>query len=142
MSLRVCHNVFIPLRESPTHRSQMTSQLLFGERFGIVDSAAGWLKVVSFFDSYTGWIDGSQALAREWDSSHKGIITGKETRWRKPDNSVEILMPGSEIFNFDLSSGHITVGEEEWQLIDKPYEQQLLPAGDVIQTALMFLNVP
>ena len=142
MSLRVCHNVFVPLRESPAHRSQMTSQLLFGERFGIVDSAAGWLKIVSFFDSYTGWIDGSQVLSREWDASQKGIITCKETRWRKPDNSVEVLMPGSEIFNFELSTGIITIEDEEWQLIDAPFEQALLPAGDIIQTALMFLNVP
>ncbi|HPT11219.1 MAG TPA: C40 family peptidase [Bacteroidales bacterium] len=142
MSLRVCHNVYIPLRESPSHRSEMTSQILFGERFGIVESASNWLKVVTLFDSFTGWIDGSQAITQEWDPAEKGIITGRELRCIRPDRSVITLMPGSELFRADLATGTFLCADEEWQLVEKPYMQSVSPAGTVIETAMQFLNTP
>ena len=40
MDLFICTNVFIPLRSAPVHRAEMVSQVLFGERFKIIDSAA------------------------------------------------------------------------------------------------------
>lgn len=47
----------IPLRAEPSERAEMVSQLLFGEAYTIVDEQKKWLKVVTAFDSYTGWAD-------------------------------------------------------------------------------------
>jgi gamma-D-glutamyl-L-lysine dipeptidyl-peptidase len=134
--------VYIPLRESPSHRSEMTSQILFGERFGIVDSASNWLKVVSLFDSFTGWIDGSHAITQEWDITEKGIIAGREVRCVKPDNTIVTLMPGSEIFRLDMDEGTFICSDEKWRFAEKTYMTQLSPAGSVIETAMQFLNAP
>jgi gamma-D-glutamyl-L-lysine dipeptidyl-peptidase len=142
MSLRVCYNVYLPVRESPSHKSEMTSQILFGERFGIVDSVVNWLKVVTLFDSFTGWIDGSQAITQEWNPADKGIITGMVTECIRPDKTTVTLMPGSEIFNPDLSSGTFKCLDEEWRLSGEPYTQYLLSAGNIPDTAKQFLNVP
>jgi len=120
----------------------MTSQILFGERFGIVESASNWLKVVTLFDSFTGWIDGSQVLTQEWDPAEKGIITGREVRCIRPDKSTIILMPGSEIFKADLSAGTFMCADEEWKLAEKPYIEFISPADTVIETSLQFLNTP
>jgi gamma-D-glutamyl-L-lysine dipeptidyl-peptidase len=142
MSLRVCHNVYIPLRESPTHRSEMTSQILFGERFGIVESVSNWHRVVTLFDSFTGWIDGSQAITREWDPAEKGIIICREVKCLRPDSTNVTLMPGSEIFKADLTNGCFKCADEDWKLAEKPYLQQLSPADSVTETAIQFLNAP
>jgi hypothetical protein len=55
----ICKLTLIPLRAEPAHRSEMVSQLLFGESYKVLDndSAAGWIKIESLQDNYQGWIE-------------------------------------------------------------------------------------
>ncbi len=56
MSYAVCCVPLAPLRTEPDHRSEMTSQLLFGECCIItIVEKDGWIKIVNQFDVYTGW---------------------------------------------------------------------------------------
>ena len=56
MSYAVCCVPLAPVRIAPDHRSEMTSQLLFGECCIItVAEKDGWIKIVNQFDAYTGW---------------------------------------------------------------------------------------
>jgi gamma-D-glutamyl-L-lysine dipeptidyl-peptidase len=56
MSCFVCTVPVAPMRIEPNHRSEMMSQLLFGECGTIVDSSVkGWVKIVCKLDNYTGW---------------------------------------------------------------------------------------
>ncbi len=50
----------IPLRKEPTHRSELVTQLLFGEVYEITEESGSWIKVKCSYDSYEGWIDKSQ----------------------------------------------------------------------------------
>jgi cell wall-associated NlpC family hydrolase len=45
-----------PLRSEPAHRSEMVSQLLFGELVEIQDRQEDWFLVRNIFDNYSGWI--------------------------------------------------------------------------------------
>lgn len=47
----------VPLRESDSERSEMGSQLLFGERVEIIELHDRWLFVRNLSDNYTGWVD-------------------------------------------------------------------------------------
>ncbi len=47
----------IPVRKEPNERSEMVTQILFGEHFEIVDYLPGWHHVKLDFDGYEGWID-------------------------------------------------------------------------------------
>ena len=40
-----CTLAFIPLRASASHRSEMVSQLLFGESYRIISADGDWLEV-------------------------------------------------------------------------------------------------
>lgn len=56
MSYAVCCVPVAPVRIVPDHRSEMVSQLLFGERCIItVTEKDGWIKIVNQLDAYTGW---------------------------------------------------------------------------------------
>ncbi len=57
MELFICENVFVPLRSGPSHRSEMLSQILFGEKYRIIDRSGSWAKTETVFDNYRGWID-------------------------------------------------------------------------------------
>src|SRR6185369_455320 len=56
----ICNLSMIPVRAEPSDRSEMVSQLLFGESFQIMENKDSWLKVKLQFDDYTGWIDKKQ----------------------------------------------------------------------------------
>lgn len=56
MSYAVCCVSVAPVRIEPDHRSEMVSQLLFGECCIItIVEKNGWVKVVNKLDAYTGW---------------------------------------------------------------------------------------
>ena len=74
MSYAVCCVPVAPIRVEPDHRTEMVSQLLFGECCIItIVEKNGWVKIVNKADAYTGWcrqshfqeIDDSQYYTEE-----------------------------------------------------------------------------
>ena len=45
----------IPVRKEPMEKSEMLSQILFGECFEVIESTEKWSKVKLAFDKYEGW---------------------------------------------------------------------------------------
>ena len=56
----ICHLTVIPMRAEPSHRSEMVSQLLFGETYAVLENLGEWVRVKSHLDQYEGWIQGKQ----------------------------------------------------------------------------------
>lgn len=56
MSYAVCTVAAAPLRKEPTHRSEMISQLLFGETAQILEEKDEWLRIKCLYDGYEGWL--------------------------------------------------------------------------------------
>jgi hypothetical protein len=61
MQYTVCCVPVSPLRAQPSHKSEMVSQHLFGEKSIIVETvnddpiAVGWVKIILKYDGYEGW---------------------------------------------------------------------------------------
>ncbi|WP_163707003.1 C40 family peptidase [Mangrovibacterium lignilyticum] len=47
----------IPVRKEPSEKSEMISQILFGEHFYVHEHFMGWCRVVMVYDGYEGWVD-------------------------------------------------------------------------------------
>ena len=47
----------IPVRKDPSEKSEMVTQILFGEHFEIMEQMLGWSMVKLSWDGYQGWID-------------------------------------------------------------------------------------
>ncbi len=141
MDFFICTNVFIPLRSAPVHRAEMVSQLLFGERFQIIDSAASWLKIETLFDLYTGWIDTLHQGYESWSEGSQGIIAGNRLVCTKNDDSTLVLSPGSEIFGLNDDFSCFSIGGKNYTVRD-PQASLLTPHSSLTETALQFLNVP
>ena len=47
---------FSNIYKLPNIRSEVTSQILYGERFKILSKRKGWIKIKSSFDNYIGFI--------------------------------------------------------------------------------------
>jgi SH3-like domain-containing protein len=52
----ICNLAIIPLRFEP-NRSEIVSQVLFGEDFEILENKKQWSRIKMHFDGYEGWID-------------------------------------------------------------------------------------
>lgn len=57
MKYAICLQPYIPMRAEASEQSEMTSQLLFGDTFQIIDEQPRWYRVVRDCDRYEGWID-------------------------------------------------------------------------------------
>lgn len=56
MEHRICVVPVMPLRAEPSHKSEMTSQLLFGECAVMLEQRpGGWVKLRNQYDQYEGW---------------------------------------------------------------------------------------
>lgn len=64
----------IPIRATPSDKSEMVSQLLFGETYKVLDQKKKWHLIQSDCDGYEGWIDTAQSTTisvSQWDSYTK-----------------------------------------------------------------------
>lgn len=60
MQFGLCNLSIVPLRIEPSDKSEMVSQLLFGEHFKVMEIQKKWTKIKIAFDGYEGWIDNNQ----------------------------------------------------------------------------------
>jgi|TARA_B110000285_G_scaffold192235_1_gene220491 cell wall-associated NlpC family hydrolase len=50
------------MRKENNHRSELVSQLLYGDCFKIIGKKKEWFQIITLLDNYNGWIDQKQGL--------------------------------------------------------------------------------
>jgi len=60
MEYFVCQVSIAPMRAHPSDKSEMVSQLLFGETVSVQDRKDSWLHIECAWDGYMGWVDSKQ----------------------------------------------------------------------------------
>ena len=75
----ICLLSVVPCRKEASHKSEMVTQLLFGDVFSILESCEGWVQVQVHFDGYVGWVDHNQVTRISADYfnllENEGIIS-------------------------------------------------------------------
>lgn len=56
MQYGICLNTVVPMRKSMDHRSEMVSQILFGELYEVLEERKNWIYIRCDYDQYEGWI--------------------------------------------------------------------------------------
>jgi hypothetical protein len=56
----LCQLSIVPVRAEASDKSELVTQLLFGECYEVIQSEEKWLKVRLGYDQYEGWIDTKQ----------------------------------------------------------------------------------
>ena len=134
----------IPLRKEADDRSEMVSQVLFGEYFTILETTDKWLYVQLQADSYTGWIDRKQATPvsqEDWDLFHH-TETVRATRVinkiKAPDGDFYIplgaVLPYLEGQNFRIATTTF--------YLQNPIQKITFSEADFNKVVLQFLNTP
>jgi gamma-D-glutamyl-L-lysine dipeptidyl-peptidase len=111
METYICENVFVPLRAAPTHKSEMLSQILFGEKYNIVDKSGSWLKIKTMFDNYSGWIDIDHLQFSTDEGNSRGYVLNRSLVCTKNDKTRMVLEAGCEVFAPDFDEKIFTIGK-------------------------------
>ena len=142
MEVYLCENVFVPLRSSPSHKSEMLSQVLFGEKY-VTDSVAGsWIRIRTIFDNYHGWIDTHHLQNTLSTSDKKGYVLNRTLVCFRSDNSRMVLEPGSEIYEPDFESKRFMAGNNIYSALPDFNESYINVKESLTDTALRFINSP
>jgi hypothetical protein len=137
----ICLLTQIPVRKEPSHKSEMTSQLLFGELFDIMDERNDFINIRIQWDHYEGWIDSTQATRlneKEFQllsSSTKGIIAEPFVYITIDGNSTLVVPAGGIIYELNYS---------QFEVKGKLYQFAELPTApkDICTAAKKFMNSP
>lgn len=138
----ICENVFVPLRSGPTHRSEMLSQVLFGEKYRILDQVDHWLKIETEFDSFSGWIDKNHIQHSLVKNEASGYVLNRSLLCFKSDNTRMILEAGCEIYNPDPERSCFTAGENLYTTAKDFSSKHYTATETVADTAMRFINSP
>jgi hypothetical protein len=141
MSTYICENVFVPLRSGPAHRSEMLSQVLFGEKYIILDKIGHWLKIETQFDNFQGWID-SNHLQHTEDDEKQGHVLNRSLPCYRNDKTKMVLEAGCEIYNPDFENYKFTIGKNIYTTDNKFSNSYLTTSDPYADLAMKFINSP
>jgi len=142
----ICKLGFIPLRKEADHRSEMVSQLLFGETYSVVDKRGEWLQVVQTFDNYTGWITSKvfcpvkENFMEEINKETPSYSTGMYQQAGSKDQFV-MLGFGSRLPLWDGAA--FFIGDEEFVTRGEVrHEEADLSSDGLLNMAMSLLGTP
>lgn len=139
--MHICTSTYLPLRSAPSHRSEMVSQLLFGERFTITESMGGWHRVSALFDNCNGWIETLNGGFENWEENGPGIITGHSLECTYGDGERIDIAIGSELFSLSEDLTYFRVGKNNYRIAQND-RGRIISESSVTGTARMFLGTP
>jgi hypothetical protein len=92
----------------------MLSQVLFGEKYSVRDTAGSWIKIETVFDSYSGWIDSAHIQQSTDDSNSSGHVLNRSLLCYKNDKTKMVLEAGCEIFNPEFEKKIFFAGQNQY----------------------------
>lgn len=133
------------MRATASDKSEMVSQLLFGERFEVLKEEEKWTQIKGLNDEYKGWIDNKQYLSLSIDDYHKISIQGTaivnellaQLHYKGGFLNIPI---GSELPN--LKNDSFTLGGTKYSLKGSSQRRGHQEVTDILNLAYLYLNAP
>jgi len=144
-----CNIGVIPVRAAANHRSEMVTQLLFGEAYQIVDtkSSAGWVEIKTQFDDYSGYIDTQQIVLMHPSSWQKyylsqqyDVLSSQAVILDKKRNLSFFIPAGSTLPMYDEKT--IRLGAELFEIQIQSVKSDNSLQEKIKASALSYLNAP
>ena len=141
MTFGYCHLSIVPLREEPSDKSQMHSQLLFGDVFEVLETVSdNWIKIKNAYDSYEGYIDPKQQIP---------IDSVDYIKLQEPERvNKDLLLLNTKLGDFLIPPGcsfkSITKNEDSFVIGANGNIElfKALPREEIIEMTKVFLNAP
>jgi hypothetical protein len=139
----ICNLANIPLRLEPSDKSELISQVLFGEHFIIIEETTKWSKIKLAFDGYEGWIDNKQFRTI---TENQYMQLNEDCIVLSNDLLEYITSPSNILIPIPLGSSLSFLNHEglnpEKYWFDGYKTSGVKPKSNIINTSLLYLNSP
>ena len=139
----ICNLAIIPLRAEPSDRSEIVSQVLFGEHFEILDTQNQWSKIKLQYDDYEGWLDSKQYQIIS-EKSFKDL--SKDAIILNSDLVEYVSTPINVLIPIPLGASLSFLNHTEINTENLEFEGMRISGikskKELINTAFMYLNAP
>jgi len=142
MEKYICENVYVPLRYGPSHKSEMMSQILFGEKYILLEKSGSWLKIKTEFDQYSGWIDNDHLQQSPDEENQTGQVLNRTLLCFKNDKTKLVLEAGCEVFRPNFDDKTFLIGKNTYTTSIDFSNNYLTVNGSLAETAMKYINSP
>jgi hypothetical protein len=138
MQYGICNLSIVPLRLEPTDKSELVSQVLYGEFFKVLEQRKSWSRIRLHFDNYEGWIDNKQFVEIPED----GFTALKNEPLKLSSDLVEFIQDENEQL-FTVPIGSSLNGLQLLKHVhDGNFVNSVQPKEQIAITAFHYLNAP
>ena len=138
MQYGICKLSLVPLRFEASDKSELVSQILYGEHFKVLEQRKNWSKIRLAFDKYEGWIDNKQYL--EISSEDYNNISSSKPKYSSDlvefihdeNNQLHPILLGSSLNSLEFLN----------HSYDGNSVAKVMPKENLIKTASLYLNSP
>jgi hypothetical protein len=139
----ICNLAIIPLRFEPSDRSEIVSQVLFGEHFEILEQLKQWSRIKMQYDDYEGWVDTKQYQLIS-ESSYNQL--SEDAIILNADLIEYITTPKNILIPIPLGSSISFLNYNEINTSNFDFEgtkiSGIKPKEGLINTSFLYLNAP
>ncbi|WP_418604497.1 NlpC/P60 family protein [Hwangdonia sp.] len=138
MQYGICNLSIVSLRLEPSDKSELISQVLYGEYFKVLEQRKYWSKIRVAFDNYEGWIDNKQyieiteeqyqALNQETPKLSLDLVEFVQDA----DKQLYSIPLGSSLNGLSILKHHF----------DGNSNTENLSKSNLIKTSFLYLNAP
>ncbi len=143
MNYGICILNCVAIRSEASEKSEMTSQLLFGETCKITDSKKGWLYIVNDFDEFEGWIHHLELekLSLDQYQELKGseVVSKDLVNFISENQNLQVISIGASLPNYQ--EGMVEFIGKQFQF-DGLVNTKAQSKQDIVNTAYLLLNTP
>ncbi|MFB9108617.1 C40 family peptidase [Flavobacterium gyeonganense] len=139
----ICNLAIVPVRSEASDRSEIVTQLLFGEHIEILERKNQWARIRIQFDDYEGWVDSKQYQEITKEQFNQ---LSKEAIILNADLIDYITAPDNLLLPIPLGASLSFLNNSEINTSNFDFEgtktSGIKPKSAIINTAFMYLNAP
>ena len=99
--------------KKPSKQSEVTSQIIYGEKFKILAKNKSWIKIKTLFDNYKGFIKNSK-YSKKFSPNYK-VSSLKAKIFKKPGIGTNSWLPlASKLSVFEQNRNYVKIEKNKW----------------------------
>ncbi|SEQ34402.1 SH3 domain-containing protein [Hyunsoonleella jejuensis] len=138
MQYGICNLSIVPLRFEASDKSELVSQVLYGEWFKVIEKRKNWSKIRLAFDKYEGWIDNKQYLEIEAEDYNQ-----LDTQTPKLSKDLVEFVQDENQQLYPIQLGATLNG---LSILKHTFDGHLIEGvihkSNIVETAFLYLNSP
>ena len=104
---------FSNIYKKPSKKSEVTSQIIYGEKFKIISKNKNWIKIKTLFDNYIGFIKNSKYL-KKFSPKYK-VSSLKARIFKRPGIRAYSWLPfASKLPILDQNKNYVKIENNKW----------------------------